>query len=877
MPLLEEYANAATLLEQQHMPQIPLPTNLEQAGAHLRNEYAALAEQLRETGQHALLDALPPESHLFRAAGDDGAVLDDDGAAAFLELEKKTNPALNTRLPNNPKPHPLIAHHKCTFERYPTCHCDSPGNVAESAECAVTLKTAPVGATDPPPSPPPPNPPPDDAASVSKPDPDPPVTGIPINAGMPGSIPGQTSATATATSTSTATATSTSTSPGDGNTGTATDGGSGTSDVPAPPPPAAGPLSGLLPTDDELKAQFPPDGKLPDDLQGALDGLKAAMEEAGQTPGALPQMTTVGDVRKLLGATAEGLAAEYAAKLVKAKVAEDVSSQQYAAGKDAPQLFEQLRDAHAEMLPAELLASQNPGLRPGRPVAAEAPAAAGTGGGGGASEEPQLLQTSQGSYTEEGSGTCDTSKPTCRCERRGYCHRPTPTPRVCRADGAGGTAPDCWDYDQCPPTLHPRTEEAFCSMFAVMWWNGIQVCTTNLERWKENSQRNWVLERSLPSFIDVWYHGFGANPVDGESPPRNNRVNIAEGQGVLRGNPVSIVMNKAMVFMTQSRDTGVLHRTFRSQKHPAWTGIGGWGWETIQSLAGFFTIYVSVEHPLYESEWVHWSMASGSYNSQLVFTHDIGSVPARVGVFFSAQCSDNDPYISVARYSWGVFNPKQIEVNKKQVVLHMSQELHAGGFWIPNSWADGRYYRYGAGCFKVTCGSTGEFDSGWFDAHDNKGGANWIASNQDSNDRKWFGYSHQFDGIPKSVQVFFSPQPVSGGELEPDDEAYPLLHGYNFFTSGNPMTVWADHIGIHLEFWGVFHDHGAWRGSCAHLDAALAGKASLAKAKQQCSAGGWRFHRSGSWRILGWGCAKLKDHFPPWQPRTFFGDPDIDE
>ena len=405
------------------------------------------------------------------------------------------------------------------------------------------------------------------------------------------------------------------------------------------------------------------------------------MEEAGQTPGALPQMTTVGDVRKLLGATAEGLAAEYAAKLVKAKVAEDVSSQQYAAGKDAPQLYEQLRDAHAEMLPAELLASQNPGLRPGRPVAAE-PAAAGTGGGG-ASEEPQLLQTSQGSYTEEGSGTCDTSKDAAASDEG------TATGRRRRRACAGRTAraarpPTAGTSDQCPPTLHPRTEEAFCSMFAVMWWNGIQVCTTNLERWKENSQRNWVLERSLPSFIDVWYHGFGANPVNGESPPRNNRVNIAEGQGVLRGNPVSIVMNKAMVFMTQSRDTGVLHRTFRSQKHPAWTGIGGWGWETIQSLAGFFTIYVSVEHPLYESEWVHWSMASGSYNSQLVFTHDIGSVPARVGVFFSAQCSDNDPYISVARYS-GRLQPEQIEVNKKQVVLHMSRELHAGGFWIPNS------------------------------------------------------------------------------------------------------------------------------------------------------------------------------------------------
>ena len=72
---------------------------------------------------------------------------------------------------------------------------------------------------------------------------------------------------------------------------------------------------------------------------------------------------------------------------------------------------------------------------------------------------------------------------------------------------------------------------------------------------------------------------------------------------MLRGNPVSIVMNKAMVFMTQSRDTGVLHRTFRSQKHPAWTGIGGWGWETIhdgwefrsQAERGLCTAHVSAK------------------------------------------------------------------------------------------------------------------------------------------------------------------------------------------------------------------------------------------------------------------------------------------
>ena len=54
MPLLEEYANAAALLEQ-HMPHMPLPTNLEQAGAHLRNEYAALAEQLRLSSASMLL------------------------------------------------------------------------------------------------------------------------------------------------------------------------------------------------------------------------------------------------------------------------------------------------------------------------------------------------------------------------------------------------------------------------------------------------------------------------------------------------------------------------------------------------------------------------------------------------------------------------------------------------------------------------------------------------------------------------------------------------------------------------------------------------------------------------------------------------------
>jgi len=251
-------------------------------------------------------------------------------------------------------------------------------------------------------------------------------------------------------------------------------------------------------------------------------------------------------------------------------------------------------------------------------------------------------------------------------------------------------------------------------------------------------------------------------------------------------------------------------------------------------------------------------------------------VPARVGVFFSALCSDDDPYISVARYSWGVFNPKQIEVNQKQVVLHMTRGLHAGGFWIPYNWEDGHYYKYGSGCYKVTAGSGGEFDTGWVDADEYKkeNAFDWIANNQDDGDRKWFGYSHMFDGVPKSVQVYFSPHPASGGELEPDAEAYPLLHGYNYFTSGNPATVWADHIGIHMEMWGATPWHGTWRASCAHLDAAFAGEpTALERIKKKCvNQPAWSFHRTGSWRIFGWGCAKIKDYFGI-APRDFWGDP----
>ena len=96
-------------------------------------------------------------------------------------------------------------------------------------------------------------------------------------------------------------------------------------------------------------------------------------------------------------------------------------------------------------------------------------------------------------------------------------------------------------------------------------------------------------------------------------------------------------------------------------------------------------------------------------DAQLVFTHELGDIPGQLSLFFSARCSDDDYFISVVRYclfgrspnptrtpnhkpqhqvrySWGAFNPVDIEVNEQQVVLHLSRYMHMHGFWLPYNW-----------------------------------------------------------------------------------------------------------------------------------------------------------------------------------------------
>ena len=55
--------------------------------------------------------------------------------------------------------------------------------------------------------------------------------------------------------------------------------------------------------------------------------------------------------------------------------------------------------------------------------------------------------------------------------------------------------------------------------------------------------------RALPSFVDVWYHGWWGAPHN--SP--NYRQQISDGWGLFHGNPISIVVNRHYAFLTQSR------------------------------------------------------------------------------------------------------------------------------------------------------------------------------------------------------------------------------------------------------------------------------------------------------------------------------------
>ena len=122
------------------------------------------------------------------------------------------------------------------------------------------------------------------------------------------------------------------------------------------------------------------------------------------------------------------------------------------------------------------------------------------------------------------------------------------------------------------------------------------------------------------------------------------------------------------------------------------------------SMHGIFSVYASAEEAMYVSDWRKIENHKQAQYYTVTFEHKLDDLPSKLGVFFSAACSDDDPYIVVVRYSWGSFNPVEIEVNEKTLTLHMSRSLHLGGFWMPASWSSGRFYAYEEGCFKITMG-----------------------------------------------------------------------------------------------------------------------------------------------------------------------------
>ena len=486
---------------------------------------------------------------------------------------------------------------------------------------------------------------------------------------------------------------------------------------------------------------------------------------------------------------------------------------------------------------------------------------------------------------------------------------------------------DCWMQDYCPRPLYPYKTDQFCSRFALQWiFNGIQVCGQDLRVWT-GSKAQWSFVRRPPTFVDVWYHGFWAKPSD----CWNYRQWVGDGTGMLTGNPMSIITNKYMTFLTQSREMALLHNFYQSDpdREGSYGGCGfgkgtgwaptGWGgdsplnkknWLSIfyifgmdrswssqkcgasksnvfswaHSVAGFFSIYTSAEVAAYESEWTKVSMREHRQSFPLVFDHKLGQLPSQLGVFFSAKCSDDDPYIAVVKYSWGNFNPPNIEANEEQLILHMYPYMRLGGFWIPWSWSRGRFYAYDEGCFKVTAGVSKGYDSGWIDddwrAHASPG---WFVkdtsamdalekneegefvtetgetvSDEDMKDSIKHGLLHGLEGIPKSMLVYFSPHQAGSG-LQ-DKEAYPLINGYQPLLTGNPVSIMADHVGIKIENWKARWLRGVWRASCAHLDKKAEESEEWGKVREVCKPG-WEFHFSGSWRVIAQGCATTKEYF----------------
>lgn len=102
----------------------------------------------------------------------------------------------------------------------------------------------------------------------------------------------------------------------------------------------------------------------------------------------------------------------------------------------------------------------------------------------------------------------------------------------------------------------------------------------------------------------------------------------------------------------------------------------------------------------------------------------------------------------------------------------------------------------------------------------------------------------------------------AGHEGLQNKEAYAILHGYNPLITGNPQSIWADHLGVHIQNSKFRHLRGTWRAACDHLEPSelIQSGTEFDQVREQCKPG-WQYHFRGSWRVMVVGCTGTRSFF----------------
>ena len=110
-------------------------TALERLRIELAEEYPRVLQDLRDAKVDSVWPHLPADIFGNRSVladamlhGDAGSTTRGQSAPSFVEAasSQSGNPAYATEANTLNRPHPLMAWHRCYFERQPMCHCRTP-------------------------------------------------------------------------------------------------------------------------------------------------------------------------------------------------------------------------------------------------------------------------------------------------------------------------------------------------------------------------------------------------------------------------------------------------------------------------------------------------------------------------------------------------------------------------------------------------------------------------------------------------------------------------------------------------------------------------------------------------------------------------------